>query len=174
VEILACNWQHNEILIEYLKEAGFRVKTLKDKIKISPRLKNVKPINIKTAPYPGFPTDLQPQWMVLMNCAKGSCEISEDIFENRFMHAAELVRMGANIHIEGKTATVNGEKSLIGANVMASDLRGGACLVLAGLCAKGETMVDRVYHIDRGYQHFERKLSKLGAKIKRVNPGEYK
>ncbi|MBT7283798.1 MAG: UDP-N-acetylglucosamine 1-carboxyvinyltransferase, partial [Elusimicrobiaceae bacterium] len=132
-----------------------------------PRTKNVKPVHIKTAPYPGFATDLQPLWMVLMSQAKGTCEVSEDIFENRFMHVAELVRMGANIHMEGKTASIMGGTSFTGANVMSSDLRGGACLVLAGLCASGETVVDRVYHIDRGYEQLEKKLAGLGAKIKR-------
>ncbi len=168
LEIKNCEPENNEILIEYLQEAGFNIKCDKNSIKISPRTKNIKPVHIKTAPFPGFATDLQALWMVLMSQAKGTCETSEDIFENRFMHVAELVRMGAKIHMEGKTATIEGGNNLNGANVMASDLRGGACLVLAGLCAGGETIVDRVYHIDRGYDKLEYKLAKLGAKIKRV------
>ena len=167
IEVINCEPENDEILIEYLQEAGFNVKCGKNSIKISPRTKNVKPVHIKTAPYPGFATDLQPLWMVLMSQAKGTCEVSEDIFENRFMHVAELVRMGANIHMEGKTASIMGGTSFTGANVMSSDLRGGACLVLAGLCASGETVVDRVYHIDRGYEQLEKKLAGLGATIKR-------
>jgi UDP-N-acetylglucosamine 1-carboxyvinyltransferase len=127
--------------------------------------------DIKTMPYPGFATDMQAQYMAIMSVAMGTSIINEDVFENRFMHVAELRRMGANIETNGSTATVRGVKYLKGASVMATDLRASASLVVAGLCAHGATEVHRIYHIDRGYERIEDKLSKLGADILRVNGG---
>jgi UDP-N-acetylglucosamine 1-carboxyvinyltransferase len=121
-----------------------------------------------TEPYPGFPTDMQAQYMVLMTQAKGRSLINETIFENRFMHASELQRMGAHIQIDSRTATVEGPTPLTGAPVLASDLRASASLVLAGLVAKGDTLIDRVYHIDRGYEKIEAKLRDVGADIERI------
>ena len=170
VTVKDCIPEDNEILLDYLKEAGFDLQVGEDWIRIKPKCKKIKPVNIKTAPFPGFATDLQAPFMTLMCLCSGQSEISEDIFENRFMHAPELVRMGANITIERNTAKITGVKNFSPAVVMSSDLRGGAALVLAGLCAKGVSEVERIYHIDRGYEHFEDNLTKLGAKIKRVNP----
>ncbi len=129
----------------------------------------LKGVNVNTRPHPGFPTDMQSQFMVLMCCAEGSGLMQENIFENRFMHVQELVRMGADIHVSGSSAMVRGVRRLTGAPVMASDLRAGAALVLAGLAAEGETRVQRIYHVDRGYEHLEEKLTAVGAKIRRVN-----
>ena len=169
ITVKNCVPEDNEILLEYLQEAGAKITTGKDWVKIKAP-KTIKPVNFKTAPFPGFATDLQAPWLALMTLAKGSTEVSEDIFENRFMHAPELVRMGANIVIEKNVAKVTGVTKLTPATVMASDLRGGAALVLAALAAKGQSCVERVYHIDRGYEEFEQKLTALGAKIKRYNP----
>ncbi|MBI2349003.1 MAG: UDP-N-acetylglucosamine 1-carboxyvinyltransferase, partial [Deltaproteobacteria bacterium] len=127
-----------------------------------------KSVDITTLPYPGFPTDLQAQMMVLMSVSAGVSVITETIFENRFMHALELSRMGADIRLEGNRAIVKGVGSLSGAPVMATDLRASVSLVLAGLVAKGQTEISRVYHLDRGYEHIERKLSRLGADIQRT------
>ena len=124
-------------------------------------------LRVKTAPFPGFPTDMQAQLMALMTQAEGVSAISENIFENRFMHVPELVRLGADLEIEGRTALVNGPARLSGAPVMATDLRASASLVLAGLAASGETRVRRVYHIDRGYERIEEKLAQLGGRIRR-------
>ncbi len=121
-----------------------------------------------TAPFPGFPTDLQAQYMTLMTQAEGVSTIIETIFENRLQHVAELTRMGADIRVDGRTARVHGPTRLAGANVMATDLRASASLVLAGLVAEGETVVDRIYHLDRGYESMETKLGRLGARVERV------
>ena len=173
ITIKECVPSHNEILLEYLCEAGFKIETTETEIKISKKTKKIKPVNVKTAPFPGFATDLQAPWMALMCLANGKSDISEDIFENRFMHAAELIRMGANISLERNCAHLTGVKNFTPAIVMASDLRGGAALVIAALCAKGTSEVQRVYHIDRGYERIEEKLTELGAKIKRVNPAPF-
>ncbi|MDR1123739.1 MAG: UDP-N-acetylglucosamine 1-carboxyvinyltransferase [Elusimicrobiota bacterium] len=165
-----CNPQHNEILLEYLREAGFNIETGESGISISAGAKKIKPVNIKTAPYPGFATDLQAPWMTLMCLCAGAADVSEDIFENRFMHAPELVRMGADIIIDKTAAKITGVKNFTPAAVMASDLRGGAALVIAALCARGASEVERVYHIDRGYERMEEKLVGLGANIRRFNP----
>lgn len=125
-------------------------------------------VNVRTAPYPGFPTDMQAQFCALNAVAEGTGSVVETVFENRFMHIQEFVRLGANIHLEGNTAIIQGVKDLDGAQVMATDLRASASLILAGLVAKGETVVDRIYHIDRGYDHIEEKLAGLGAQIQRV------
>jgi UDP-N-acetylglucosamine 1-carboxyvinyltransferase len=124
--------------------------------------------DISTEPYPGFPTDLQAQFMALMTTAEGTSHIKENIFENRFMHVPELLRMGADIEVRGDTATVRGVKSLKGAPVMATDLRASVSLVLAGLAAEGETVINRVYHLDRGFECLEEKLSRVGADIERL------
>ena len=125
-------------------------------------------MNLRTAPYPAFPTDMQAQFMALNTVAQGTALITETIFENRFMHVQELRRLGAQIEVEGNTAVVKGVGQLDGATVMATDLRASASLVIAGLVARGETAVERVYHLDRGYESIEEKLSRLGARISRV------
>jgi UDP-N-acetylglucosamine 1-carboxyvinyltransferase len=129
--------------------------------------KRANAVDIRTAPYPGFPTDMQAQIMALMSTARGASAITETIFENRMMHAAELRRMGADIRVIGNTAIVKGVKMLTGAKVMATDLRASASLIIAGLTAYGTTEVSRIYHIDRGYESIEEKLRMLGAKIER-------
>ncbi|ACC98645.1 UDP-N-acetylglucosamine 1-carboxyvinyltransferase [Elusimicrobium minutum Pei191] len=171
VVIKNCVPEHNDILLENLKDAGFGVSVGQGRIHITaPSNGKIKPVGIRTMPYPGFATDLQAPYMVLLCVADGGSDITEDIFENRYMHAPELVRMGADITIEKTMAKVKGVKELSGANVMASDLRGGAALVIAALCAAGDTVIDRVYHIDRGYENIEAKFAALGAKIVRDNP----
>jgi UDP-N-acetylglucosamine 1-carboxyvinyltransferase len=129
---------------------------------------SIRAVDVVTAPFPGFPTDLQAQMMALMCTADGVSVLEERIFENRFMHAPELIRMGARIEVHGGTATVTGVERLKGAPVMATDLRASVSLILAGLAAEGETVVNRVYHLDRGYERVEEKLSAVGAKIERV------
>ena len=130
--------------------------------------KKIKSINIGTKPYPGFPTDLQAQVMVLMTKASGISTIKENIFENRFMHVSELRRMGAHIEVLGKKAKIYGGSKLYGAELMATDLRASVCLVLAGLVAKEKTVINRIYHLDRGYERIEKKLSNCGVQIKRL------
>jgi len=125
-------------------------------------------VNIRTAPYPGFPTDMQAQFCALNAIAEGTGSVTETVFENRFMHIQEFMRLGANVHLEGNTVIITGVEWLNGAQVMATDLRASASLILAGLVARGETVVDRIYHIDRGYDHIEEKLAGLGAQIQRV------
>ena len=170
VKVDGCVPEHNSILLEYLQEAGVPLEIGADYVHVKPYDTPLKPLRMKTAPYPGFATDLQAPWMTLMTLANGASEIDEDIFENRFMHAPELVRMGADIVTEKSIARVNGVKQLSGAHVMASDLRGGFALLIAGLCAQGITEIERVYHIDRGYEDPEGKLNALGAKVTRYNP----
>ncbi len=155
-------------VIGKFEEAGASVETGKDWIELDMRGRKLKSVDIRTEPHPGFPTDMQAQFMA-MNClAEGIGVVVENIFENRMMHVAELMRMGANIRLEGNTAIVAGMPSLRGAPVMATDLRASACLILAGLAAKGMTIVDRIYHTDRGYEKIEDKLTAVGAKITRV------
>ncbi len=170
VTVSGCVPEHNSILWEDLQEAGFTLDIQKDAIRVLPYEGAIKPVRVRTAPYPGFATDLQAPWMTLMTLCDGTAEVDEDIFENRFMHAPELVRMGADIVTEKSVARVTGVKELSAAHVQASDLRGGMALVIAGLCAPGETEVERVYHIDRGYENLEQKLTALGADIRRYNP----
>jgi len=154
-------------LIVKLEEAGIRIELEKNLIKvIGPG--RVKAVDIKTLPFPGFPTDMQPQFMALSCIAKGTSVITETVFENRFVHTGDLIRMGADIKVEGHSAIIKGVKKLSAAPVMASDLRGGAALVLAGLVAEGTTELSRIYHLDRGYVKLEEKLTSLGAAIKRV------
>jgi len=155
----------NEIFI--LKKMGVKIISSKNSILIL-RSKNLKRILISTKPYPGFPTDLQAQLMVLMTQAKGRSKIKENIFENRFMHVPELKRMGAKIDIKNKIAIVSGPTRLTGAEVMATDLRASVSLVLAALVAENKTVVNRIYHLERGYEHLEKKLKKCNAEIKRL------
>ena len=154
--------------INILKKIGLNIKTEKEIIKIS-GTKNIKNINIKTSPYPGFPTDLQAQLMVLLCKSKKRSVISEQIFENRFMHVAELNRMGARIKIKGNKAFIEGNINFKAAELMATDLRASVSLILAALMAKGKTKINRIYHLDRGYEQIEKKLRKVGAKIKRIS-----
>ncbi|VAW72498.1 UDP-N-acetylglucosamine 1-carboxyvinyltransferase [hydrothermal vent metagenome] len=155
-------------VIEKLRDAGAEVTSDGNSIDIDMHGKRPQAINLTTAPYPAFPTDMQAQFVVLNSIADGTATITETIFENRFMHVQELQRMGADIELQGNTAIVRGIDKLHGAPVMATDLRASACLVIAGLAAEGETLIDRIYHLDRGYERIEEKLSQLGAKIKRV------
>ncbi len=169
VLLKACDPDHVAGTINKLRSAGTTIETFKDSIRIIGH-KPVKSIDIKTLPYPGFPTDMQAQFMTLMTIADGNSMIHESIFENRFMHANELLRMGADISISnGNLAMVKGVKKLQAAQVMASDLRASASLVIAGLVAEGTTVISRVYHMDRGYETIEKKFSSLGADIKRLH-----
>jgi UDP-N-acetylglucosamine 1-carboxyvinyltransferase len=168
LEIKDCIPAHLTTVIKKLREIGVEVNEL-NPTSLEVRCRGgLKASDITTEPYPGFPTDMQAQYMVLMTQARGPSIINETIFENRFMHASELQRMGARIFVDGRTAKVNGPTSLTGAPVLASDLRASASLVLAGLVARGETLIDRVYHIDRGYEKIEAKLSEVGADIERI------
>ena len=153
--------------INVLKKMGVKLKVQKSTIEVF-KSKNIKKINISTKPYPGFPTDLQAQLMVLMTRAQGISKIKESIFENRFMHVPELKRMGANIEIKNKTAIIKGPSKLTGAEVMATDLRASVSLVLAGLVADNRTIINRIYHLDRGYEFLEKKLKNCKARIKRI------
>ncbi|MBW1971857.1 MAG: UDP-N-acetylglucosamine 1-carboxyvinyltransferase [Deltaproteobacteria bacterium] len=170
VTLLDANPLHMEVVIEKLKEAGMVIKEENNQINVKAGDK-IKSVDVKTAPYPGFPTDMQAQFMVMMCMADNVSVISETIFENRFMHVLELLRMGAKIHIEGNSAIVKGIKALSGAKVMATDLRASASLVLAGLAAEGTTELLRIYHLDRGYERLDQKLSILGADIRREKGG---
>jgi UDP-N-acetylglucosamine 1-carboxyvinyltransferase len=157
-----------DAVVEKLRKAGAMIDCHKDTIEIS-AAGPLNAVSLRTAPYPAFPTDMQAQFMA-MNCvARGAAVVTETIFENRFMHAQELRRLGADIEISGNTAVVKGVPRLDGATVMATDLRASACLVVAGLVARGETLIDRIYHLDRGYEHIEEKLMQLGARIRRVH-----
>jgi len=157
-----------DAVLSKLHEAGAKLSYGDDWIELDMEGRRPRAVDIHTAPYPAFPTDMQAQFTLLNAVAEGTGSISENVFENRFMHVQELVRMGANIKVEGNTAIVTGVKKLQGAPVMATDLRASASLVLAGLVATGETIVDRIYHIDRGYERIEEKLQLLGAKIRRM------
>ena len=167
VTILDCEPDHLEAVIHKLRLSGSEV-SVKDKSIQVKGANEIVSVDIKTLPYPGFPTDMQAQFMVLMSIASGFSMISETIFENRFIHVSELKRMGADIKISGNTAMITGVPMLYGAPVIASDLRASATLILAGLTAKGSTEISRVYHLDRGYEKIERKFSQLGAAIRRV------
>jgi UDP-N-acetylglucosamine 1-carboxyvinyltransferase len=161
-----------QAVLDKLREAGAVIETGPNWISLDMQGKRPKGVTVRTAPYPAFPTDMQAQFIALNAVAEGSGTVTETIFENRFMHVYELQRMGAKIEMEGNTAIVNGVPRLKGAPVMATDLRASASLALAGLVADGETVVDRIYHIDRGYECIEEKLAQLGARIRRV-PGEH-
>ena len=168
LRIKGCNPYFLNSFIEKLLETGVDIKKGKNEIVVSRNSDYLKPIKVVTEPYPGFPTDLQAQMMALSCITKGISIFEEKIFENRFMHAPELKRMGANIEVQGGVAKVNGVKKLKGAPVMATDLRASVSLILAGLAASGETIISRVYHLDRGYENIEKKLSNCGANIKRI------
>ena len=159
-------------VLEKLRESGSYIEEGENWIYLKAPESRVKSVNIRTAPYPAFPTDMQAQFVLLNAIAEGTATVIETVFENRFMHVHELQRMGANIELDGNTAVIRGVDQLHGAPVMATDLRASACLVLAGLIAEGDTVIDRIYHIDRGYDCIEEKLSQLGANIRRV-PGNY-
>jgi UDP-N-acetylglucosamine 1-carboxyvinyltransferase len=167
VEVANCNPQHLAAVLSQLSQVGAEV-SIEDN---SFRVRGKDPIvskNVTTHPYPAFPTDMQAQYMALMTQGDGQSVITETIFENRFMHALEMIRMGADITIEGRQALIKGGHPLSGAKVLASDLRASASLILAALVAHGETWIDRVYHLDRGYYHIEEKLARLGASIERI------
>jgi UDP-N-acetylglucosamine 1-carboxyvinyltransferase len=167
INVLGCNPHHLESLINKLRDTGMKITPIKNGLKVSAG-KKISSVDIKTLPYPGFPTDLQAQMMAYMSIGSGLSVISETVFENRFMHVSELLRMGADVVIQGGNAVVRGVSKLRGAQTMATDLRASASLVLAGLAAEGTTEISRVYHIDRGYETIEKKFSALGADIKRV------
>jgi len=159
-----------DAMLEKLRESGAEISTAEGCLTLDMRGRRPQAINLTTAPYPAFPTDMQAQFVALNTIAAGTATVKETIFENRFMHVQELQRMGADIELQGNTAIVRGVRKLHGAPVMATDLRASACLVIAGLAAEGETLIDRIYHLDRGYECIEEKLAQLGARIQRV-PG---
>jgi UDP-N-acetylglucosamine 1-carboxyvinyltransferase len=158
---------HLSDVVARLKKAGLSIKQQGNSVRVR-WVKPLKPVSAATDVYPGFPTDMQAQWIALMSVTKGSSKISETVFENRFLHVQELLRFGAHITLDGRNALIKGVEHLSGCSVMVSDLRAGAALVLAGLAAQGKTDVLRIYHLDRGYENLEKKLSKLGARIRRV------
>jgi UDP-N-acetylglucosamine 1-carboxyvinyltransferase len=167
VEICNCAPGQMRAVIDKFREIGVRIEEGPDNVRVrAPR--TLRASDVTTEPYPGFPTDMQAQYMALMTQASGTSTITETIFENRYMHIAELHRMGANIRVDGRRAVVTGHARLSGAEVMATDLRASACLVLAGLAASGETIVDRIYHLDRGYYRIDEKLRGIGADIERI------
>ena len=167
INIVNANLRHISAITDRLKQAGVEIIKIDKKIKV--RVKDsIKPIDVTTLPYPGFPTDMQAQMTALMSVTEGISVITEKVFPRRFLHVSELIRMGCRVYLEGSSAIINGIKRLSGAQVMASDLRASAALVLAGLVAEGQTVISRVYHLDRGYERMEEKLAGLGANIKRV------
>jgi UDP-N-acetylglucosamine 1-carboxyvinyltransferase len=167
VNVMGCNPQHLEALINKLRDTGMKITPIAGGLKVSAG-KKIHSVDVKTLPHPGFPTDLQAQMMAYMSIGSGLSVIVETVFENRFMHVSELMRMGADILIQGGSAVVRGVPALHGAQTMATDLRASASLILAALVAEGTTEISRVYHIDRGYQAIEKKFSALGANIKRM------
>ncbi|MBI4581189.1 MAG: UDP-N-acetylglucosamine 1-carboxyvinyltransferase [Planctomycetes bacterium] len=171
LRIRNCRLEHLLAVVDRLRQVGVNIEREDEEVVVS-SARRLEPIEVTSQPYPGFPTDLQAQMMALLSLADGNSVITEKIYPDRFMHVAELSRLGAKLRKEGPTVIVEGVKRLIGAPVMASDLRASAALVLAGLVAKGETRVNRVYHIDRGYERIERRLRALGAEIERQNESE--
>ncbi|MDD5712596.1 MAG: UDP-N-acetylglucosamine 1-carboxyvinyltransferase [Smithellaceae bacterium] len=167
VTVCGCDPEYLDALIAKLIDTGMEITSTEDRISAK-RRGPIRSVDVRTAPFPGFPTDLQAQMMAYMTVAEGLSAIAETVFENRFMHVGELTRMGANIEIQGHTAMVKGVPRIKGAPVMATDLRASASLILAGLVAEGRTEINRVYHLDRGYQEIEKKFSALGADIRRV------
>jgi UDP-N-acetylglucosamine 1-carboxyvinyltransferase len=167
LNVAGCDPSHLDALIEKLNEVGVKTRQTADSVRVMGDVP-LKAADIVTEEYPGFPTDMQAQYMALATQAGGTSIITENIFENRFVHALEMVRMGANIKIEGRRAVVRGPSPLSAAAVLASDLRASASLVLAALVAEGESIIDRVYHIDRGYENIEEKLKGVGAQIRRI------
>jgi UDP-N-acetylglucosamine 1-carboxyvinyltransferase len=170
VELVGARLDTMASVIEEFREAGVDILATKNGMMVR-RLNDLRAINITTAPYPGFPTDAQAQFMSMLCLAQGASMLTETIFENRYMHVPELARMGADISVRGNTAVVRGVKELTGAPVMATDLRASMSLIIAGLAARGETTVNRVYHLDRGYERLEEKLSAVGADIERISDG---
>jgi UDP-N-acetylglucosamine 1-carboxyvinyltransferase len=168
VEVRNCCPQHLAAVLSQLTQAGAEITTEANSFRVRGK-DPIRSKNVTTHPYPAFPTDMQAQYMALMTQGDGSAVVTETIFENRFMHALEMIRMGADITIDGRQALVKGGKLLTGAKVLASDLRASASLILAALVAQGETWIDRVYHLDRGYCQIERKLASIGANIERVS-----
>jgi UDP-N-acetylglucosamine 1-carboxyvinyltransferase len=168
IELLDTELGLIEALAEVLDAGGISVKATARGVRVSCPNGRVRGVDVMTEPFPGFPTDLQAQIMALMTTADGAAMITETIFENRFMHVPELMRMGASINVHGASAMVRGVKRLKGAPVMATDLRASVSLVLAGLAAEGETIVNRVYHLDRGYERLEEKLAACGADVERL------
>ncbi len=164
--------RHIESVLDKLRETGCVIEEGDNWIELTAPVGRLRSVNIRTAPYPAFPTDMQAQFVLLNSVADGTATVVETVFENRYMHVHELQRMGAQIELDGNTAVIRGVRQLHAAPVMATDLRASACLVLAGLVARGETIIDRIYHIDRGYDCIEEKLAQLGASIRRV-PGHY-
>lgn len=174
VRIKGCPSEFFASVTEKLQEAGVTVRCLAQDVMEVERKQgaDILPVDINTAPYPGFPTDMQAQFMALLSLARGVSLIAENVFENRFMHVLELERMGADIKLDGHTAVIKGVECLDGAPVMATDLRASACLILAGLAAKGKTIISRIYHLDRGYEKIEKKFGRLGAIIRRERKNE--
>ncbi len=168
VELVGADPAQSEALFEKLREAGVRVTPTQGGVRVARGRGRIRGVDVMTEPYPGFPTDLQAQMMAMVAIASGAAMITETIFENRFMHVSELSRMGADVTVHGASAMVRGAKALAGAEVMATDLRASVSLVLAGLVAEGETIVNRVYHLDRGYERLEEKLAACGADIERL------
>jgi UDP-N-acetylglucosamine enolpyruvyl transferase len=169
LEIKNCRPDHLAAVIEKLRDAGVGIEELNPStLRVTRSSGGLKSCDVTTEPHPLFPTDMQAQYMALMTQAEGESHVTETIFENRFMHASEMIRMGADINISGNTAIVRGARALTGAPIIASDLRASASLVLAALCAQGETVIERVYHIDRGYERIVRKLRSVGADIERI------
>ena len=169
VKLENTNYEENKLLFNILEKTGSIINKSKNSISIEKNHNKIYAANIKTSPYPGFPTDLQAQIMALMTIANGKSEIKENIFENRFMHVQELARMGANIKLDKDRAIIKGVRRLNGANVMATDLRASASLIIAGLVATGTTKISRIYHLDRGFYNLENKLNNCGASIKRIS-----
>jgi len=156
-------------VVNKLREAGALINSGEDWISLKMEINRPRATSLSTGPFPSFPTDMQAQFIALNSIAKGTATVTENVFENRFMHVQEIARMGGKISLKGNTAVIEGIKDLVGAPVMATDLRASASLVLAGLVAKGTTQIDRIYHIDRGYERIEEKLNVLGADIERIS-----
>ncbi len=172
IKVTKCRPDHLDAVLIKLNDAGFEIRTGKDFIELLSG-KEINPVNVETEVYPGFPTDMQAQWISLMSIAKGASEVTDNIYHDRFNHVPELNRLGADIIVKGNTAFIKGVEKLKGAKVMSTDLRASASLVLAGLVAEGTTEVLRIYHLDRGYEKIEQKLKKLGAEIERVETDEF-
>jgi UDP-N-acetylglucosamine 1-carboxyvinyltransferase len=168
VTVEACRPANLGALLDALERAGVAFSVAGTSVEVAARERQFLPIDLRTEPYPGFPTDMQAQMMVLLTQAEGKSLIEETIFENRFMHVSEIARMGAQVELQGRQAIVSGRRPLSGAKVMATDLRASACLVLAALAAEGETIIERVYHLDRGYERIEEKLLEVGAEVERI------
>ena len=169
--LVGAKMAHLKSALDLLAKTGTEVTETLQGIRIARRGGGIEPITVETQPFPGFPTDLQAQMMALMTTAKGTSVIRETIFENRFMHVQELARLGADIQLNGDTAIIKGVRGLTGAPVMATDLRASVSLVIAALMAEGETTINRVYHLDRGFEQLERKLTGCGAQIERISAG---